>query len=441
MHQNNDLQMPAQQVQYEDQSRSIDPRYYYETLKKRWLFFVIPAVLTLTIGVVIVILRPVIYVSLGKILVESQQIPIELVRPTVTATAVARIQVIEQRVMTRDHLLAIQNKFGIFTDQRGWPGSTRALSGTDVLEKMRAQAQIRPVDLDSQRQRPGLNTIAFSVSFEHERPDMAQRVANELVTLILAEDARTRSSRVAETTQFLVAEQKRLESDLGSAEARVADFRRKNRDTVPEQLLVQMATLRAELQQKAAIFSSSHPSLKPLQQQIAALEHITAQSIESAAALDVLQRQQSSIQRNIDDIGQKLTLARRGETLERNQQAERLEIIEQPILPTTPIKGNKMKLLVAIFVVALAAGVGGVFAAEIFDRTVRGPSDLMRIFDAHLIVAIPYISTKAEALRKRKMILLAAQTAAGVTLAGLVIFHFLWVPLDDLWDKILLRLG
>src|SRR3972149_6985584 len=383
MLQNNYSQTPVQQVQYGDHSRSIDPWYYYEILKKRWLLFIIPAVLILTIGIVIVILRPVTYVSLGKILVETQQIPVELVRPTVTATAVARIQVIEQRVMTRDHLLAIQNKFKVFTEQRGWFGSTKALSGTDVLDKMRAQAQIRPVDLDLRSRRPGLNTIAFSVSFEHESPDMARRVANELVTLILAEDARTRSSRAAETTQFLASEQKRLESELSTVEARIAEFRRTNRATVSEQLMLQMAPLQAELHQKAAIYSPSHPALKPLLQQIATLEKITAQSVESAAALDVLQRQQSTIQRNLDDIGQKLTIARRGETLERNQQAERLEVIEQPILPTTPVKGNRLKLIVAVFALAFAAGVGGVFAAEMFDRTLRGPSDLMQVFDAH----------------------------------------------------------
>jgi hypothetical protein len=148
MLQKNDLQMPVQQVQYEDQSRSIDPRYYFEILKKRWLLFAIPAVLILTIGIVIVILRPVTYVSLGKILVETQQIPIELVRPTVTATAVARIQVIEQRVMTRDHLLAVQNKFR-YLRTKGWLARQRRYRGPMPRQNAR-QARIRPVDLDLQ---------------------------------------------------------------------------------------------------------------------------------------------------------------------------------------------------------------------------------------------------------------------------------------------------
>ena len=56
-------------------------------------------------------LWPPTYLSEGKILVESQQIPVDLVKPTVTTASKERIQVIEQRVMTRDNLLAILDKY------------------------------------------------------------------------------------------------------------------------------------------------------------------------------------------------------------------------------------------------------------------------------------------------------------------------------------------
>ena len=63
-------------------------------------------------------LWPPTYLSEGKILVQSQQIPTELVRPTVTNAAQERIQVIEQRTMTRENLLAIIDKFQLFPDKR-----------------------------------------------------------------------------------------------------------------------------------------------------------------------------------------------------------------------------------------------------------------------------------------------------------------------------------
>ena len=63
-------------------------------------------------------LWPPTYLSEGKILVQSQQIPTELVRPTVTSAAQERIQVIQQRTMTRDNLIAIADKFQLFPDKR-----------------------------------------------------------------------------------------------------------------------------------------------------------------------------------------------------------------------------------------------------------------------------------------------------------------------------------
>jgi uncharacterized protein involved in exopolysaccharide biosynthesis len=429
------------QAPYEDQARGLDLWHYFDIAKKRWLFFVLPTVLTVTIGALVVILKPATYMSQGKILVESQQIPIELVRPTVTATAAARIQVIEQRVMTRDNLLAIANKFHAFDSQRNLFGGTSRLSGTEILDKMRERTQIKAIELETARRSPTQNnTIAFSVSFEHERPEMAMRVANELVTLILTEDARSRTNRAAETTQFLVREQKRLEVARGAVEAQLAEFKRKNSDAVPAPVMLQLATLRAELQQKAAIYSPSHPALKPIKQQIDSLEKMTAQSAEIGAGLEALLRQRTSIQNNLDDVAQKLTIARRGETLERDQQAERLEILEQPIMPTDPVKGKRLKLLFAVFGLAFAAGVGGIFAAETLDRTVRGTSDLASIIDSRLIVGIPYISTRAESLRTRKQITRGALAATVAVLAGLAAIHFLWIPLNQVWDKILLRM-
>ena len=69
-------------------------------------------------GLAIAALWPATYLSEGKILVQSQQIPTELVRPTVTNAAQERIQVIEQRMMTRENLLAIVDKFQLFPTKR-----------------------------------------------------------------------------------------------------------------------------------------------------------------------------------------------------------------------------------------------------------------------------------------------------------------------------------
>ncbi len=147
-----------------------------------------------------------------------------------------------------------------------------------------------------------------------------------------------------------------MEGEIGSVDAQIAELKRKNRDTVSGKSVEQLAMLKADLQQKAALYAPAHPALRPIQQQIDTLEKLTVQSAEYSATMDVLDRQHASLQKNLDDIAEKLLVARRGETLERNQQSERLEVIEQPITPTTPVKGNRLKFLAAVIGAALCGG-------------------------------------------------------------------------------------
>src|SRR5215469_14413885 len=96
------------------QSQLLQPAFYWDLLKRRFLFFLIPFVLVTVIGAGAALVWPATYLSEGKILVQSQQIPTALVTVGRTNSAQERIQVIEQRLMTRDNLLAIVDKFQLF---------------------------------------------------------------------------------------------------------------------------------------------------------------------------------------------------------------------------------------------------------------------------------------------------------------------------------------
>jgi hypothetical protein len=109
-------------------------------------------------------------------------------------------------------------------------------------------------------------------------------------------------------------------------------------------------------------------------------------------------------------------------------------------MPTTPVKGARLKLLVLVIGAAFASGIGGVFAAETLDRTIRGSADLARVADSHLIVSIPYISTKAETLRQKNRIAWVVKAGVAVLIIGVAGIHFLWMPLDQLWSKLLIRI-
>ena len=429
------------QAPVESDEIGLDPSYYLAILRKRIYYIIIPFVLVLAVGSTAAMLWPPTFLSEGKLLVESQQIPVDLVRPTVTAGSKERIQVIEQRVMTRDNLLAIMDKYQMFAERRD------RLSRTELLDLMRENTVIKPIELDQTRGRTeGLSTIALTVGFTDRRPDVATKVANELLTLFLNEDVRNRTNRAMETTKFLAREAQRLENDLGSVEAKIADLRRKNVTPLPEQTIPQLATLKAELAQKSSVYSKTHPEVLRLKRQIASLEQVATPAPAAPGAqidtdaLEALQAQKISLQKSLETAGQKLSAARLGETLERDQFAERLQVLEQAVMPQKPIKPDRIKILGLVFAGAVMAGFAGVFAAELFDRTIRGSRDLAAVADAHLIVSIPYISTKHELVRKKGRMAWTLVLVLVAILVALAAVHFFWRPLDEVWTILLDRL-
>ena len=145
------LQKSQQQGPYEnhgqDRGQDLGLLQYFEDLKRRILYFLIPCVLVAAVGALVAVFWPATYVSEGKILVESQAIPADLVRPTVTTIANERVQVIEQRIMTRENLLAIVDKFGVFANRRQW------MSGTELLDSMRERTYFRPLEIKRRNER------------------------------------------------------------------------------------------------------------------------------------------------------------------------------------------------------------------------------------------------------------------------------------------------
>ena len=78
-------------------------------------------------------------------------------------------------------------------------------------------------------------TIAFKVGFEHKDPNTARQVANELVSLYLAENVRSRTEQTAQTSQFMQAEVDRLDAEMRDLESQMAKVMQENEGALPEE--------------------------------------------------------------------------------------------------------------------------------------------------------------------------------------------------------------
>jgi uncharacterized protein involved in exopolysaccharide biosynthesis len=437
-----------QKVDFEDDVRDLDrsyllrPAFYWELVKRRWLYFVIPFVVIACGGLAVSRLLPAVYLSEGKILVESQQIPTELVRPTVTSGAQERIQVIEQRTTSRDNLVAIAEKFDLFPDKR------RFMSASDIVDLMKKSARIAPVDTQLDfKQNSRTPTIIFSVGFEYAEPQTAARVANELMTRILNEDLRDRTNRASDTTKFLAREVQKLQADNDALDAKIAQIKlaqaRAAQEKIvakPDQPTTMLGQLKAELAQKSALYSEKHPILQSLRRQIQTMEREISSSTKNvspavkedetaSASLEAFEAQQETLQKNLDAASTKLAAARIGENLEKNQQSEKLEILEQPTVPQNPIRPNRPKIAGLALVLAVAAGAGLTLAAELLDGAIRRASDIFAVVDGRLVVSIPYIFTPDELRLRKRRVLVTTTAIAAVTVTAMIAAYVL-LPLD-----------
>lgn len=183
------------------------------------------------IGAAITVMLPPVFRSTATILIEQQQIPEDLVRTTISGYADQKIKVISQRVMTRSNLLQIIQKFDLYADlQKTEPMEV-------VVGKMRAAIDLETVSaevVDPRSGRPTQATIAFTLSYKSISPSLSQRVTNELVSLYLNENLRSRAQLTSEASSFLESEAEKLNQQINELEKQLANFKQRNTTNLPE---------------------------------------------------------------------------------------------------------------------------------------------------------------------------------------------------------------
>ncbi len=222
---------------------------YLDALKRRRKPALAIALTLLILGGIAIFVWPNAYTSTAVILIEDPEIPPGLVPSTVTTLAARQIQYINQRVMTRTNLARIIEKFDLYPEERKY------LPTLLLVEDVQKDMRIDVVDVQGQGDRGQqiTSTIAFKLGFEHKNPEIARQVANELVSLYLAENVRQRTEQTAETSQFMQAEVDRLDGEVKDLESQVAAVKQSNEGSLPSlagfnmQLMAQLNSDIAEI--------------------------------------------------------------------------------------------------------------------------------------------------------------------------------------------------
>ena len=215
-------------------------------IRRRKYTGLLTAIVVWALAIIITFALPAIYRSTATILIEQQEIPKDLARSTITSFADQRLNVINQRVMTTNNLFKIINEFGLYKDLLD------KKPREEVLEEIRAAIMMDIISadvIDPRSGRPTQATIAFNISFDHESPEMTQKVANEITNLFLNENIKQRTRNAQEATEFLREEADKLSQKMVQLDAELAEFKTGNIEKMPDMISMNLSMIdRAERQ-------------------------------------------------------------------------------------------------------------------------------------------------------------------------------------------------
>lgn len=206
--------------------------------RRRRMMLSIGAVL-LVASAALAFLLPAVYRSTATILIEEQEIPPDLVRSAIATYADQRIETIKQQVLSRSTLWRIVEQYDLYKKLR------KRSPTEEVLNRFTKDIQIEVMNvkvIDRRTQNPTQATIAFTLAYDGESPELAQKVANELTSLFLGENLKTRERHAQETTAFLKRESENLSKHIQELEEKIASVKQRADGALPElvQLNMQM---------------------------------------------------------------------------------------------------------------------------------------------------------------------------------------------------------
>ena len=188
--------------------------------QRRW-FIVLPTVIGLFAAIAAVVLIPPSYRSNAIMLVESPQLPNEVIGLDAGNMIDRRIAAIRQQITARPDLIQLIERHGLYASER----KNTPLS--EILDEMRSAISLTPAETSTGNGSEN-RTIAFELAFEYSRPDQTQAVTQDLMDRVLQLDARGNSEQAANTVQFLSDQAAGLEVKISALQLQIADINAQN---------------------------------------------------------------------------------------------------------------------------------------------------------------------------------------------------------------------
>jgi uncharacterized protein involved in exopolysaccharide biosynthesis len=374
------------------------------------------------ISVLIALTRIPVYNAIAVVQIEDAQVsspssvPGSAPDPRSGLDARRTVNLIEQRVMSRDSLLAIMDKYDLFTE---FPNITLA----QRLAMMRESVSISPI-LSGEAWQPNQSVSGMIIDVNLSEPQTAADVANDLLARVM-EEARSRSvDRAQVELEFFAMEEERIREDIVEAEAAIAEFKSANAEVLPSNVSIlqsELTTLNGSLltlRQEILSLESNSSRVRPeaLERQVSLIEDQIGLVQNRIAELNALltrapavERELASLERELTQLNEQFTVISRrkadaemSQSLEEQRQLARFEVLEPAIAPVYAVSRSKRSIAILGGIASGLLAVGVAFLLEMLNPPIRNAAQMERVLGVRPVISVPVIETGAPAPTKKK---------------------------------------
>lgn len=214
---------------------------YLSILRRRALAMILVFGAVLTGSVVFAFLQPRIYESTATILVEGPQVQVAVDGAAAQARPEERVNLLRQRLMTRENLIRIAEKHDLFPAV----GGDSTAMGTVIANAMRNSIRLDLMGGATNTWGPRPTSVSFNLSFQHEDPAKALTVTQDLVDLFLSSNRKDRVDQASRTKEFLSGEAERVRKELEVLETKIATFKSQQSASAPTDVATALGGLQS----------------------------------------------------------------------------------------------------------------------------------------------------------------------------------------------------
>lgn len=391
-----------------------------DMLRRRIWVILGMAVLGSLLSVVFALRQPLVFSSTEVIQVTMPKVTGDLAKPTVDGSSARRIQLIEQRLMSRGTLLEIADQLELFADRPG-------LLDSEIVPLMRQSVSLR----GTAAAREGLTDdgaiSVLTITANMPTAAQAQAVAAEFSRRTIELSLSSRIDQARETLTFFAQKEAALTRDISALQEEMSQYRVDQGISQPG--LIQMRSIeiasinetlldlsRQEIELRTAgeeaaatqreayarrVQAENEATLETLQAQRNLLESrrtALEASIEVTPEVDrqlaAYERQLDQMQTELEAVTLRRTEAEVGFRLEAADQGERLAVLEPAPLPDYAVGSGRKGIAMKGAVLSLVMGLILAFIMDWRQPVLRSSAQMLRETGLSPVVTIPTLETE-----------------------------------------------